>query len=129
MTGPTIKELLAKLAARNETISRRDERIAALEKENLLLQQKVDALVRRIFGSSSEPFNPNQPDLFGFTSEQAADEAGKGCASFSAEASREKSDRRDRAARIPEDLPVEEIIIDPWRFRPSRRHTNTSGRR
>lgn len=65
MAEPTIKELLAKLAGR-------DERIAALEKENLLLQQKVDALVRKIFGSSSEPFNPNQADLFGFTTSSRA---------------------------------------------------------
>ena len=113
MAEPTIKELLAKLAAREKAISRRDERIAALEKENLLLQQKVDALVRRIFGSSSEAFNPNQPDLFGFTPAAEAQEAEKGCASFSGEASREKSDRRDRCARIPDNLPVEEIVIDP----------------
>ena len=113
MAEPTIKELLAKLAEREKTISRRDARIAALEKENLLLRQKVDALVKRIFGSSSEPFNPNQPDLFGFTSEQAAEEAEKVCASFSGEASREKGDRRDRAARIPDNLPVEEIVIEP----------------
>jgi len=106
MAEPTIRELLAKLAER-------DERIAALEKENLLLQQKVDALVRKIFGSSSEAFHPNQPDLFGFTPEAEAQEAGKVCASFSGEASREKSDRRERAARIPEDLPIEEIVIDP----------------
>ncbi|MCC7393009.1 transposase, partial [Candidatus Sumerlaeota bacterium] len=106
MAEPTIKELLAKLAER-------DERIAVLEKENLLLRQKVDALVRRIFGSSSEPFNPNQPDLFGFTPATGVQEEEKGCASISVETSREKSDRRDRAARIPEDLPVEEIVIDP----------------
>ena len=86
MAGPTIKGLLEKLAER-------DERIAALEKDNALLQQKVDALVRKIFGSSSEPFNPNQPDLFGFTGEQAAEEAGKVCASFLGEASHEGSVR------------------------------------
>lgn len=106
MAKPTIEELEAKLAER-------DARIAALEKENLLLRQKVDALVKKIFGSSSEPFNPNQPDLFGFAPEAQTQEAGKVCACFSGEASREKSDRRDRAARIPEDLPVEEIVIDP----------------
>jgi len=42
-----------------------------------------------------------------------AQEAGKVCASFSGEASREKSERRERPARIPENLPVEEIVIDP----------------
>ena len=106
MAGPTIKGLLEKLAER-------DERIAALEKDNALLQQKVDALVRKIFGSSSEPFNPNQPDLFGFTGEQAAEEAGKVCASFLGEASHEKKERRERAPRIPDNLPVEEIVIEP----------------
>jgi transposase len=106
MAEPTITELLAKLAER-------DERIAALAKENFLLRQKVDALVRKIFGSSSEPFNPNQLELFGVTPAAEAEKAEKGCASFSGEASREKGERRDRAARIPENLPVEEIVIDP----------------
>lgn len=106
MAKPTIEELEAKLAER-------DERIAALEKENLLLRQKVDALVKNIFGSSSEPFNPNQPWLCGFTPEAGTPEEGKVCASFSRESSREKKDRRNRAPRLPEDLPVEEIVIDP----------------
>ncbi|MEI6033324.1 MAG: IS66 family transposase [Verrucomicrobiae bacterium] len=106
MAEPTIKGLQKKLAGL-------EEENAALRKENFLLQQKVDALVRRIFGSSSEPFNPNQPDLFGFTQTAGAQEAEKDGTAFSGEASREKSDRRDRAARIPEDLPVEEIVIDP----------------
>lgn len=75
MAEPTIRELLAKLAERDKVIARRDERIAALEKENLLLRQKVDALVRKVFGSSSEAFNPNQPDLFGITPEAEAEEA------------------------------------------------------
>jgi len=113
MAGPTIRELLAKLAERDEVIARRDERIAQLEKENFLLRQKVDALVKKVFGSSSEAFNPNQPDLFGITPEAEAEEAGKVCASFSGEASRDKGERRERAARIPEDLPVEEIVIEP----------------
>lgn len=106
MAEPTIRELLAKLAAL-------EEENAALRKENLLLQQKVDALVRKIFGSSSEAFHPNLPDLFGITPEAEAEEAGKVCASFSGEASHEKSNRRERAPRIPEDLPVDEIIIEP----------------
>jgi transposase len=113
MAVPTITELLAKLAERDEMIMRRDERIAALEKENLLLRQKVDALVRKVFGSSSEAFNPNQPDLFGVTTGQATEEAEKVCASFSGEASHEKKERRERAPRIPDNLPVEEIVIEP----------------
>lgn len=106
MAEPTIKELLEKLADR-------DRRIAELEKQNQILQQKVDALVRKIYGSSTEAFNPNQPDLFGFVNPTPEQPVGKGCASFSAEASRVKNDRRDRSARIPENLPVEEVVIDP----------------
>lgn len=106
MAKPTVRELLEKLAER-------DEKIAALEKENLLLRQKVDALVRKVFGSSSEAFQPNQPDLFGFTPEAEAQKAGKVCASFLGEASREKSERRERSPRLPDNLPVEEIVIDP----------------
>jgi len=113
MAEPTIKELLAKLAERDEVIARRDERIAQLEKENFLLRQKVDALVRKVFGSSSEAFNPNQPDLFGVTGEQAAAEAEKVCASFSEGASHEKKKRQERGPRVPDNLPVEEILIDP----------------
>ncbi len=40
---------------------------AALEKErteNLLLRQKVDLLIRKVFGASSEKLDPSQLDLF-----------------------------------------------------------------
>jgi hypothetical protein len=40
---------------------------AALEKaqaENALLRQKVDLLVRKVFGASSEKIDPSQIDLF-----------------------------------------------------------------
>lgn len=94
-------------------LAERDEKIAALEKENVLLRQKVDALAKKVFGSSSEAFNPNQLDLFGVTPAAEAEKAGKACASFSGEASRDKGERRARTARIPDDLPVEEIVIDP----------------
>ena len=103
MADPTIRELLEKLAERDEVI-------AALRKENELLKQKVDMLSRMIYGSSSEAFNPNQPDLFGA---MPVEESGKECASFPAEASHEKKARKERTPRIPENLPVEEIIIDP----------------
>jgi hypothetical protein len=92
-------------------LQERDERIARQDKEIALLHQKVDALVRKIFGSSSEPFNPNQLDLFGANSPQVEEEPGKVCASCSGEAPRQKSKRREPS--FPEDAPVEEIIIDP----------------
>ena len=48
MTHSREAELLAELKAR-------DEQLAALEKENALLRQKIDLLVRKLFGAQSEP--------------------------------------------------------------------------
>ena len=36
-------------------LQERDERLAALEKENALLREKIDLLVRKLFGAKSEP--------------------------------------------------------------------------
>ena len=58
MAETTITELLEKLAERDRVIEAKDKEIA-------LLHQKVDMLSRMIYGTKSEAFNPNQPDLFG----------------------------------------------------------------
>jgi len=52
------------------------ERIAALEKENALLRQKIDLLVRRVFGASSEKLDAAQLELL-----LGGDQSGKGLAS------------------------------------------------
>lgn len=77
------------------------------------MRQKVDLLVRRIFGSSSEKIDPAQLDLFLLG---ASDQApGKVDASSMAEEAVPKASkkRRERRERVPEDLPVEEIVIVP----------------
>lgn len=38
-----------------QELRKRDEMIAGLREENSLLGQKIDLLVRRVFGKSSEP--------------------------------------------------------------------------
>ena len=38
----------------------RDERLAALEKEHALLREKIDLLVRKLFGAKSEQLDPAQ---------------------------------------------------------------------
>jgi hypothetical protein len=53
MTSSREAELLAELKAR-------DERLVALEKENALLREKIDLLVRRLFGAKSEKLDPAQ---------------------------------------------------------------------
>ena len=50
-------ELTAALAASQQ-------QIVELKQENELLKQKIDALVRRIFGAGSEKINPDQLELF-----------------------------------------------------------------
>lgn len=85
---------------------------ARLKQELELMRQKVDMLVRRIFGSSSEKVDHAQLDLFLLgTSDQAP---GKADASSLEEAVPRQSKKvRERRERVPDDLPVEEIVIVP----------------
>ena len=53
MTDAREAELLTRLKLR-------DERMAALEKENALLRQKLDLLIRKLFGAQSEKIDPAQ---------------------------------------------------------------------
>jgi transposase len=103
-------ELLAEIA-------KRDARIAVLEQENRLLAQKVDLLVRRIFGKSSEALNPAQLELLLGGEESSS---GKADASWAEESQgaadhekRKPSRRSSPKERWPEDLPVIEQVIEP----------------
>jgi len=100
-----------------EELTRRDEKIAALEAENRFLREKIDALVRRVFGSSSEQMNAAQLELEGLLAEGKADAPAlvenemAGAGSPSCETAEEL--RRARRQRLPEHLPVEEVVIVP----------------
>lgn len=88
------------------------ERIACLEKENALLRQKIDLLVRKIFGSQSERLDPAQLLLL----LQGLDEPPKAPEPVAAEAPRRStvpSPPRERGPRLPEHLPVIEEVIVP----------------
>lgn len=90
---------------------------AKLREENRLLRQKLDHLIRQIYGSKSEKLDPGQLDLF-----EGLDLEGKHEASgdqSAAEAltptetpSRHKS-AKERKPRLPENLPVEEVVVEP----------------
>lgn len=88
------------------------ELVATLQKENALLRQKVDALVRRVFGSSSEKVDSAQLELL-------LQLAGGAPARVPAPALAEKQPAesrrspKQRAPRIPENLPVIEQVLDP----------------
>ncbi len=83
-----------------------------------LLKQKVDLLVRQIYGSKSEKLDPGQLELLlgkepepkkdeapiAPSLEEGGDEAGAG---------KKRKNRGPRLPRIPENLPVVEEIIEP----------------
>jgi transposase len=94
----------------------------SLRLENKLLREKVDLLVRRVFGKSSEQLDEAQLTLL-LAGDEGAKKAGASSASPGAlEAELERSDRElktkpargERKPRLPEHLPVgEEVVIDP----------------
>ena len=86
---------------------------AALElsrQENSLLRQKVDALVRRVFGSSSEQVDRKQLELL---LQLAASATPAEPVPVAAKQEVKVQSRKTRAPRLPEHLPVVEEVIEP----------------
>jgi len=113
-----VEESLVKELSRKQLLAelkKRDEKIAGLELELSLMRQKMDLLIRRMFGKSSEKLSEDQLDLFLQTSEEPA--PGKECASLLEEANQVKESRPRQAGRgrenWPENLPVVEEVVDP----------------
>jgi hypothetical protein len=52
-----------------EMHKQRDQRVEELQNENALLRQKIDLLIRKVFGSSSEKLDSSELDLFLLTTE------------------------------------------------------------
>jgi transposase len=101
--------------------ARLTEKVAALEQENRLLREKIDLLVRRIFGRSSEAMDEGQLMLLlqgdDGSKKDPASSADSGVLEAEiakqAEAARPKKPRKAREARVPEHLPTVEEIIEP----------------
>ena len=90
-------------------------RVAQLEQELKLQKEKVDALIRRIFGAKTEQLDPGQLELL----LSQGSSLGKAEASVapSTEANPTAKKRIKKAARRrerwPLDLPIERVYIDP----------------
>lgn len=86
--------------------------VQTLQIENKLLRQKVQVLLKRLFGRKSEKLSPDQLELLLSLGEASVEPE-------SEEASEEppslprRTPRRERKPRLPENLPVEEVLIDP----------------
>lgn len=113
----------AAIKQRDAIIEMQAAQIETLRVENKLLREKVDLLVRRIFGKSSESMDEQQLMLLlqGEDTATKKDQA-SGSDATGLEAELEKGDkelkakpaRSERKPRIPEHLPVsEEVVIDP----------------
>jgi transposase len=86
---------------------------AALElsrQENSLLRQKIDALVRRVFGASSEQVDRKQLELL---LQLAAGATPAEPVVVEAKKEVNVQPRKARAPRLPEHLPVVEEVIEP----------------
>ena len=86
------------------------ELVSSLQKENSLLRQKIDALCRRVFGSSSEKIKAAQLELL-LQLVNSADVEAPAAAPLE-KASKPIQPRKERAPRVPENLPVVEQIIE-----------------
>ena len=61
---PREKQLLEIIERQAAQLKKCDEIISRLEAENALLRQRVDLLVRKVFGPSSEKLDPSQLEMF-----------------------------------------------------------------
>jgi len=85
------------------------EALNELRRENALLRQKIDLLVKRVFGSSSEQLGKNQLELLMQLPASATVEA----IGAAPEKERAGRSRKERTTRLPENLPVVEEVLDP----------------
>lgn len=81
------------------------------------LEQKVDWLVRKVYGSSSEKLDPDQLHLtfeeeFAKKPEAASEDAASDAVLKLVALPKNKSPRK-RVPKLPEDLPVDEVIVIP----------------
>ena len=100
------------MTPREQALSRQlevcQQALVAARRENELLRQKIDWLVRRVFGSSSEKIDRAQLELLELP-EPAPVEAQP----EPEQQLRLPLPRRQRVPRLPENLPVVEEVIDP----------------
>lgn len=112
-----MQELLARVLAENARLSEENGQVrednAQMRVENKLLREKIDTLLRKLFGASSEKIDPGQLLLL---LQELDAPPGKEPEPVGVEAPRRstgQSPPRERGPRWPEHLPVVEEVIDP----------------
>ena len=102
--------LHAELSALRELVVSLKATLELSRQENTLLRQKIDALVRRVFGSSSEQVDRKQLELL---LQLAASATPAEPMPVAAKQEVKVQSRKARAPRLPEHLPVVEVVIEP----------------
>lgn len=85
---------------------------AALRRENQLLREKVNLLLRRVFGASSEKMDPAQLQLL-LAGAELAEPAPEPKAQEPKPKAQGQTPRKAKLPRLPQNLPVVEEVIDP----------------
>lgn len=92
-----------------EQLAQCQQALAESRRENALLRQKIDLLVRRVFGASSEQLDRRQLELLLSLPESSPVEV----TPVQPEQERTRRSRKERWTRLPENLPVVEEVLDP----------------
>lgn len=99
-----------------QNIDRLFAEIAELKTENRLLREKVQFLMKKLFGRSSEKLSPDQLEL-GFEElrelQEALEEAEANIEEPAEATPSRRGKRQPLDARIPKDLPTETVVIEP----------------
>src|SRR5215204_6040530 len=106
----------AREAALMQQIAARDARIAELAKEKQLLLERIDHLLRKIYGPKSEKADVHQLQLLMQELHSPGPALGKGSSPEASEIEpprRKKISREKRGPRLPEHLPVIEEVLVP----------------
>jgi len=96
----------------SKLLQERDGQLSLANRENRLLREKIDALIKRLYGAQSEKLDPGQLLLM----LQGLDDRPKAEEPVEAEAPRRSTDPsppRERGPRVPEHLPIVEEVIVP----------------
>jgi transposase len=99
----------SELTQLRELVSTLQAALEASQTENALLRQKVDALVRRVFGASSEAIDPAQLELL----LQLSTPPSAAAPPQRPPQTRASRSRKESSPRLPEHLPVVEQVLDP----------------
>jgi transposase len=102
--------MTAREAELTQQLAQCQEALAAALRENQLLRQKVDLLVRRIFGSSSEKLDVSQLELLPLPSSTSVPEP---LPAPPKEPPVTPRVRQPKPPRLPDNLPVVEEVLDP----------------